>query len=131
MTRCCTFGYLPALHTKTYFNNKLFKNCCSFFIIDVMCINIFGSSLPSSCHSIIHHSHRQMELAKEEKCEFLPFHSPKSIKVKDESIRSMTFLRTEQDDSGVWIEDEEQTVTIRADVIISAFGSGLTDDSGW
>ena len=107
------------------------KIVAEFFIIGVMCMNIFGSTLPSSCHSIMHHSHRQMELAKEEKCEFLPFHSPKSIKVKDESIRSMTFLRTEQDDSGVWIEDEEQPVTIRADVIISAFGSGLTDDSGW
>ena len=71
-----------------------------------------------------------MELAKEEKCEFLPFHSPKSVKVKDGSIKSMTFLRTEQEDDGRWIEDEEQPVTIKADVIISAFGSGLTDSSG-
>jgi len=71
-----------------------------------------------------------MELAKEEKCEFLPFHSPSSIKVKDGLVRSMTFFRTELDDNGKWIEDEEQPVTIRADYIISAFGSGLTDQSG-
>lgn len=71
-----------------------------------------------------------MELAKEEKCEFLPFHSPKSIKVKDDQIRSMTFLRTEQDDDDKWVEDEEQPVTIRADVVISAFGSGLSNPSG-
>ena len=71
-----------------------------------------------------------MELAKEEMCEFLPFHSPQSVKVKDGLIRSMTFLRTEQDDDGRWVEDEEQPVTIKADVIISAFGSGLTDSSG-
>lgn len=72
----------------------------------------------------------QMELAKEEKCEFLPFHSPKSIKVKDGAIRSMTFLRTEQEEDGTWMEDEEQPVTVRADVVISAFGSGLSDASG-
>jgi len=72
-----------------------------------------------------------MELAKEEKCEFLPFHSPKSIKVKDGSICSMTFLRTEQDDSGKWVEDEEQPVTIKTDIVISAFGSGLSDPSGY
>ena len=71
-----------------------------------------------------------MELAKEEMCEFLPFHSPKSIKVKDGLIRSMTFLRTEEDDEGGWVEDEEQPVTVKADVVISAFGSGLTDPSG-
>ncbi|XP_067935527.1 dihydropyrimidine dehydrogenase [NADP(+)]-like [Watersipora subatra] len=71
----------------------------------------------------------EMELAKEEKCEFLPFHSPKAINVKDESIRSITFLRTEQDDDGNWVEDEEQPVTIKADTVISAFGSGLTDES--
>lgn len=71
-----------------------------------------------------------MELAKEEKCEFLPFHSPKKVNIKDDCIRSMTFLRTEQDDDGKWVEDEEQPVTIKADVIISAFGSGLTDKSG-
>lgn len=71
-----------------------------------------------------------MELAKEEKCEFLPFHSPYKLNVKDGHIRSMTFLRTELDDDGKWVEDTEQTVTIKADYVISAFGSGLTDKSG-
>lgn len=71
-----------------------------------------------------------MELAKEEKCEFLPFHSPERVNTKDGRISSMTFLRTEQDDEGRWVADEEQPVTIRADFIISAFGSGLTDQSG-
>ncbi|KAK3577518.1 hypothetical protein CHS0354_026474 [Potamilus streckersoni] len=69
----------------------------------------------------------EMELAKEEKCEFLPFLSPKKVIVKNGRICGMEFIHTEQDEEGNWIEDEEETVKLKADYIISAFGSGLTD----
>ncbi|XP_070251811.1 dihydropyrimidine dehydrogenase [NADP(+)] isoform X1 [Myotis yumanensis] len=69
----------------------------------------------------------EMELAKEEKCEFLPFLSPRKVLVKGGKIVGMQFVRTEQDEAGVWREDEEQRVQLRADVIISAFGSVLSD----
>ena len=69
-----------------------------------------------------------MELAKEEKCEFLPFLSPNKVNVKNNRIVSMEFFRTEVDDNGNCVEDKEQTVKLRADFIISAFGSGLFDD---
>ena len=72
----------------------------------------------------------QMELAKEEKCEFLPFMAPHQVIVKNDRIRAMEFVRTEQNDDGEWLEDEDQTVKIKADWIISAFGSGLTDPDG-
>ena len=37
-----------------------------------------------------------------------------------------------QDDDGKWQEDEEQTLRLKTNYIISAFGSGLTeDDGGW
>ncbi len=42
----------------------------------------------------------------------------------------MEFLRTEQTDEGEWVEDEDQLVRLKADFIISAFGSGLTDNDG-
>ncbi|XP_059168916.1 dihydropyrimidine dehydrogenase [NADP(+)]-like [Physella acuta] len=70
----------------------------------------------------------EMELAKEEKCEFLPFLSPKSVQVKNDRICGMEFLRTEQTETGDWIEDEDQVVKLKVDYIISAFGSGITDD---
>ena len=73
---------------------------------------------------------QQMELAKEEKCEFLPFLAPREVVVKNDRVRAMEFVRTEQNDDGEWIEDEEQTVKIKADWIISAFGSSLTDPDG-
>lgn len=69
----------------------------------------------------------EMELAKEEKCEFLPFLSPRKVIVKDGKIVGMQFVRTEQDETGNWVEDEEQIVRLKADVVISAFGSVLND----
>ncbi|KAH7971139.1 hypothetical protein HPB49_019346 [Dermacentor silvarum] len=71
----------------------------------------------------------EMELAKEEKCEFLPFLSPRNLLVHDGRIKGMEFLRTEQAEDGSWIEDEEQVVRLKADFIISAFGSTLGDNS--
>ncbi|XP_046578093.1 dihydropyrimidine dehydrogenase [NADP(+)]-like isoform X1 [Haliotis rubra] len=70
----------------------------------------------------------EMELAKVEKCEFMPFMSPKQVLTKNGRISAMEFLRTEQNDEGEWIEDEEQLVRVKANFIISAFGSGLTED---
>lgn len=71
----------------------------------------------------------EMELAREEKCEFLPFLSPRKVMSKNGKVSGMEFVRTEQDDEGNWIEDEEEIIRIKADYIISAFGSGLTDPS--
>lgn len=71
-----------------------------------------------------------MELAKEEKCEFLPFLSPQKVVIKGGKIVAMEFLRTEQDEDGNWKEDKEQTVRLRADIVISAFGSTLNDPKG-
>ncbi|KAG8436765.1 hypothetical protein GDO86_007740, partial [Hymenochirus boettgeri] len=69
----------------------------------------------------------EVELAKEEKCEFLPFLSPRKVILKGGKISAMEFARTEQDDDGNWIEDEDQIVHLKAEVVISAFGSVLTD----
>ena len=71
-----------------------------------------------------------MELAREEKCEFLPFMSPRSVVVKGGRVRGMEFCRTELTDDGQWVEDEEQTLKVKADFVISAFGSGLNDEDG-
>ena len=50
--------------------------------------------------------------------------------VRGNRVRAMEFVRTEQDDCGNWIEDEDQFVRIKADFVISAFGSGLSDPDG-
>ncbi|XP_048482969.1 dihydropyrimidine dehydrogenase [NADP(+)] isoform X3 [Plutella xylostella] len=69
----------------------------------------------------------EVDLAKEEKCEFIPFMSPKEVIVKDGKIAGLRLCRTEQLDDGEWIEDEEQVTQLKANYIISAFGSGLYD----
>ena len=71
----------------------------------------------------------QVELAKEEKCEFMPFLTPSRLLLnKINKISAIEFLRTEVDEDGNLVVDEEQTVKLRADFIISAFGSGIYDE---
>jgi len=70
----------------------------------------------------------EMELAREEMCEFLPFLAPRKVMVKNGRVSGMEFARTELTDDGTWIEDEDQMVRLKCDYIISAFGSGLTDE---
>ncbi|XP_014244997.1 dihydropyrimidine dehydrogenase [NADP(+)] [Cimex lectularius] len=69
----------------------------------------------------------EVELAKEEKCEFMPFMVPKAVSVKNGHITGMEFCRTEECDDGSWFEDPEQIVKLKAEYVISAFGSALLD----
>ncbi|EDW65449.1 dihydropyrimidine dehydrogenase [NADP(+)] [Drosophila virilis] len=69
----------------------------------------------------------EVELAREERCEMMPYLSPRKVIVKDGQITAMEFCRTEQNDQDEWVEDEEQTVRLKANFVISAFGSGLQD----
>lgn len=69
----------------------------------------------------------EAELAKQEKCEFVPFMSPQEVITKNGRVAGIKFFRTEQNDDGKWIEDEEQPNKLKCDFIISAFGSGLYD----
>nr|XP_036880290.1 dihydropyrimidine dehydrogenase [NADP(+)] isoform X2 [Manis javanica] len=69
----------------------------------------------------------EVELAMEKKCEFLPFLSPRKVIVKGGRIVAVQFVRTEQDETGNWNEHEDQVVRLKADVVISAFGSALSD----
>lgn len=72
-----------------------------------------------------------MELAKMESCEFLPFMAPRSVERHPNGrLKSILFCRTEQLDDGSWVEDEEQTVRLKCNYIISAFGSTLSDKDG-
>lgn len=70
----------------------------------------------------------EFDLAREEKCEFLPFLSPVQVNMADNRIESITFIRTEVDEHGNYFEDPGQTLILKADFFISAFGSELRDD---
>lgn len=72
----------------------------------------------------------QVSAAVEEKCELMGFLSPHVVDVKNGKIKSVTFKRSEQTEDGEWIEDPEQLTTIKANFLISAFGSGLYDQDG-
>lgn len=42
----------------------------------------------------------------------------------------MELCRTEQTENGEWIEDHDQTTKLKANFVISAFGSVLSDKNG-
>lgn len=68
-------------------------------------------------------------MAREEKCEFQPFVQPFRVH-RDAStgrVRAIEFQRTFVDANGQWQVDAEQTLRLRADTIISAFGSRIAD----
>lgn len=69
-------------------------------------------------------------MAIEENCELVGFMAPFKINTKDKKIVSVTFMHTEQREDGSWFEDEEQLTTLKANFVISAFGSGLYDENG-
>lgn len=70
----------------------------------------------------------EFELALEEKCEFLPFMLPKKVITQNNRIVSVEFYRTEQDENGDWKTDTDQMIRLKANFIISAFGSRLYDE---
>ena len=73
----------------------------------------------------------EMELAKQEKCEFLPFMSPHDVVVNPatKKISHLVLARNEQnEETGEWFVDTEQTLKKKCDFVISAFGSALYSD---
>lgn len=74
----------------------------------------------------------EMSLAVEEKCEFIPFVSPRRVILSQEDPKKITFIefnRTELvDDAGDKVViDEDQIMRLKADYVISAFGSSIDD----
>ncbi|XP_074037989.1 dihydropyrimidine dehydrogenase su(r) isoform X2 [Leptinotarsa decemlineata] len=70
----------------------------------------------------------EVSVAVEEKCELVGFLTPHSVQIKNGKIHSVTFCRNEQTEDGKWFQDNEQLNTIKANFLISAFGSGLEDE---
>ncbi|KAI3385383.1 hypothetical protein SNEBB_009853 [Seison nebaliae] len=72
----------------------------------------------------------EMELAKEEKCEFIPFSLPKHVELDGEGkIKSMKFVRNEfDDDDDKWKEIDDSEFKLKCSFLISAFGSHIEDD---
>ncbi|CAF3796243.1 unnamed protein product [Rotaria sordida] len=69
----------------------------------------------------------EADVAAEERCEFIPFCSPKQVIIKNGKIISMEFVKTEQTEAGTWLEDPEQIIRLKCSYVISAFGSTLSE----
>jgi dihydropyrimidine dehydrogenase (NADP+) len=71
----------------------------------------------------------EVELAVDENCEFLPFMqvTGASVDPVTDKVHMVTFCRSVQNDDGSWSLSEDETAAVRANHVISAFGSSLTD----
>ncbi|KAG8231044.1 hypothetical protein J437_LFUL010923 [Ladona fulva] len=72
----------------------------------------------------------EMQLAVEEKCEFIPFQSPKEVicdKNGTKKIIAMDFIRNEEVEDGKWVPQPDQVMRLKANFIISAIGSSFAD----
>lgn len=81
----------------------------------------------------------EADLAKDEKCEFLPFCLPKQVIVRNGKIAALELYKTDYDDKDNVVIDEgtrgcygntiDQFVRLKCDFVISAFGSQVGEDS--
>lgn len=70
----------------------------------------------------------EADLARDEKCEFLPYCQPKQLLLNDKGhIRAIEFYKMEKDENGQYAPDEDQFIRVKADFVISAFGSKVDD----
>lgn len=70
----------------------------------------------------------EVDIAKNEHCDFLPFVTPKEIILgggANNHISHIEFYRMEEQEDGSYKQDEGQTLRIKADFVISAFGSQI------
>ncbi|EFA82215.1 dihydropyrimidine dehydrogenase [Heterostelium album PN500] len=67
----------------------------------------------------------EVDIAKDERCEFLPFVLPKQVIKRDGKIVALEFYKTEKGDDGQYAVDEDQFFRVKCDYIISAFGSQI------
>ncbi|KPM10441.1 dihydropyrimidine dehydrogenase [NADP(+)]-like protein [Sarcoptes scabiei] len=70
----------------------------------------------------------EIDLAYEEKCEFMPFMSPFRVNLDDHHhIESLEFYRTEVNEQNHLKEDCDQKIELKCQFVIAAFGSTLSD----
>eukprot|EP01104_Vermistella_antarctica_P004115 TRINITY_DN14629_c0_g1_i1.p1 TRINITY_DN14629_c0_g1~~TRINITY_DN14629_c0_g1_i1.p1 ORF type:complete len:1024 (-),score=347.23 TRINITY_DN14629_c0_g1_i1:63-3080(-) len=68
----------------------------------------------------------EVDLARDERCELLPFSAPKQIVVRDGHIAGIELYKMDKnDETGQYSIDDDQFVRLKCDFVISAFGSQI------
>lgn len=70
----------------------------------------------------------EFEQPKEEQVDLMPHCLPKQVIVRDGKIVACEFYKTEVDNDGNCVIDEDQFVRVKCDFIVSAFGSTLNSE---
>ena len=68
----------------------------------------------------------EVDVAKDENCEFLPFHQPKKVILgRDGKITGIELFKMEKNADGSYSIDDDQYLKIKCDFVICAFGSTI------
>jgi len=67
----------------------------------------------------------EADLAKDERCEFVPFCLPKQVIQRDGHIVSIELYKTDYNEKDECLIDEDQFIRLKCDFVISAFGSQI------
>jgi len=67
----------------------------------------------------------EVDIAKDERCEFLPYVLPKQVIIREGKLVAVEFYKTEKGPDGNYFVDEDQFFRVKCDYIISAFGSQI------
>eukprot|EP00760_Papus_ankaliazontas_P027475 PhM_4_TR3356/c0_g1_i1/m.29092/K00207/DPYD; dihydropyrimidine dehydrogenase (NADP+) len=72
----------------------------------------------------------EMEMCRLERCEFLPYCAPKRVLLNDDKkIVGMEMYKMEYDDATkAYHRDEDQTLTVKCDFVVTAFGSHIPEE---
>jgi len=70
----------------------------------------------------------EFEPAKKEKCELLPNCLPKQIIMKDGRISAIELYKTDVDNNGNLVIDDDQFIRLKCDFVVSAFGCTLESE---
>ncbi|XP_060534997.1 dihydropyrimidine dehydrogenase [NADP(+)] [Cylas formicarius] len=67
----------------------------------------------------------EVSVAVKERCELMGFLIPRNVNLRNGRITSVTFTRYQEEEDGRWVQDLDQLTILKADFVISAFGSHL------
>jgi len=65
----------------------------------------------------------EVDMVRHEKCEFIPYCAPKQVIVRDGHIAALELYKTDKNEKGDYVIDDDQFVRIKCDFVVSAFGS--------
>ena len=114
------FSFYPFFPSKIFFSHIPTKHNVSSLIVRQILIFIFPAKFFTNFPKAVT---EEADLARDEKCEFIPFCAPKQVIRRNGRIVALELYKTDKDENDNTTFDEDQFIRLKCDFVISAFGS--------